>query len=296
MEILNKINEIKTNKELLDFKSKINEAIEKRQKFISLCEVAEEKSTKSFGYIKEAFENISPDLYNKKGGIKLMGKYVRTIKESKNLNTLNSLYENIRKANAEGDVDFFIKTISETEWNVNNQVNEDVLKLGRILAEGILLIGESAIQNLPEEKKSLDNAIKFLSENKKTKNNIAEYSNAIKIIREQVNNNQKQNVFEKVDIDSFSEKLLEAFNKKYSNLTPEEISIIKKINISENKEEVFNQYKNDCLSKLSSFIEKGNNDSEKIAEVYYKLKNKTFIAENIGIDICGFAELTKLFE
>ena len=39
-----------------------------------------------------------------------------------------------------------------------------------------------------------------------------------------------------------------------------------------------------------------NEDKEKVSEVYSKIKNKTFVLENAGTDICGFVEITKLFE
>ena len=77
--LINKINSIKTQTELNEYKTKINEAFEKRAEFISLCEVANKASQKSFGYIKEAFENISPVLFNVKGGRKMINKYISTI-------------------------------------------------------------------------------------------------------------------------------------------------------------------------------------------------------------------------
>jgi hypothetical protein len=152
-------------------------------------------------------------------------------------------------------------------------------------------------RRIESENKKLDNAIIFLAENNKNKNNIAEYSDAIKVIREHVNTNTKNNVFENTDIDSFAKKMIDEFNTKYSTLSKEEMEIIKKINISENKEIIFNQYKKECLDKLSEYSNKcSDEENQKITEVFNKVKNKSFVAENIGSDICGFIELTKLFD
>lgn len=297
MELINKINKIKTKKELQEYKLKINEAFEKREKFIGLCETAEKLSKKDFGFIKEAFENISPMLFKQKGGKTLINNYIQTIKENKNLNNLATLYENIRKTNANADVNFFVENIVNINWNVSKSVKTDTLKVGRILAEGILLLGEKALVMLPEEKNSLNKAIEFISENSKNTKNIAEYSDAIKVIREHIKSNDNKNIFESVNVDDYAFNLINAFNKKYSNLTNEEINLIKKINTSENKEEIFNQYKNECLNKLSNAMKNENDaDVEKLSEVYNKVKNKTFVLENIGTDICGFAELTKIFD
>lgn len=298
MELIKKINSIKTNKELLEYKAKVNETFDQREKYINLCEIASNNSKKSFGYIKEAFETISPDLFNTKEGKKIINKFITTIKENNNLSNLYTLHENIRKINADTDIDFFVNTIAETNWNINKQVNNDILKLGRVLSEGILLLGHDSISKLPTEKKSLDNAVKFLSENKKNKNNIVEYSDAIKVIREHIKENKNQNVFENKDIDTFVNEMFSSYNEKYSTLTNEEKEIIKQINLSENKEELFNDYKINCLSKLDNYINNNNNDDEvkKITEVYNKVKNKNFTNENISKDICGFLEITKLFE
>lgn len=295
MELINKINSIKTINELESYKAQINEAFAKRKEFINLCEIANDKTTKDFGYIKEAFENISPYLFQKQGGKAIMNKYMKAIKENKNLSTLHILYENIRKANANADVDFFINNIASLDWNVNNNINEDTLKLGRILAEGILFVGQDAINMLPNENTKLDKAIKYIAENKRTNKNIAEYSDAVKVIREHINSNEKPNIFESVNIDVLAKQMVDSFNKKYEALTTEEKEIIKKISISENKEEIFNEYKTNCLNKISNYMN-NNEDKEKVSEVYNKIKNKTFVLENAGTDICGFVEITKLFE
>lgn len=298
MELINKINTIKTNKELQEYRKQINEALNKREEFISLCEIAENNSLKSFGYIKEAFENISPDLFLTKEGKSIINKYIKTVKTNNNLSTLTTLYESIRKVNGNSDINFFLENFVDVNWNIDNKtIKEDTLKLGRILAEGILTIGNKATKLLPEEKKSLDNAIIFLSENKKNKYNIAEYSDAIKIIKEHISKNNNKNIFENINIEDLTQNLINDFNVKYSSLNEEEINIIKQISISENKEHIFNQYKTNCLNKLYDITKNSNNkENEKLNEVIEKIKNKTFIAENISTDICGFIELSKIFD
>lgn len=301
MNILDKINSIKTQSELEKFKNDINEAINKRSDFITLCEIANNASLKSFGYIKESFEDIAPLLFKSNEGKNIVKKYIKTIKENKNLSKLHQLYENIRKANKEIDVDFFINNITNVEWGVNkNTLKEDTKKIGRILAEGILKIGNKDII-LKNNNSKLDNAIEFIAENKKNKNNISKYSNAASIIREHIANNPIINVFEEDNLDSYASNLLESFNEKYANeLNTEEISILKEIKSSSNKEELFNKFKNECIEKLKNaeknFSNNGENlEKEKVSEILEKINSKTFVIENITKDICGFAEIIKLF-
>lgn len=303
MEILNKINSIKTQTELNEYKTKINEAFEKRAEFISLCEEANKASQKSFGYIKEAFENISPALFNIRGGRKTINKYITTIKESKNLSTLHTLFENIRKVNGDTDIDYFVNNTIAANWELDKKsLNEDVNKLGKILAEGILAVGKDAISLIDiNENIKLNNALIFIAENKQNNKNISKYSDATKVIREHIVNNPKANVFEKVDLDTYANNLLESFNKKYtSDLTEDDWKILKEVDLKGDNEQLFNNFKNDCLTKLTEmknkYSEEGNSeDSQRLTSVIEKINKKTFVAENITTDICGFAEITKIF-
>lgn len=304
MNILDKINSIKTQSELNEFKNIVNEAFEKRANFISLCEVADNASKKSFGYIKEAFETISPTLFNITGGRPLIYKYMKTIKENNNLTKLHGLHETVRKANGDTDIDFLTENIINTNWGVDKKtLKEDVYKLGKVLAEGILLIGNDAKELVSiSENVKLNKALSFIAENQKTNRNLTKYSDAVKIISEHIANNPKQNVFEKTDIDTYANNLLEAFNKKYtSDLTEDDWKVLKEINQSKNKEEVFNKFKQECVNKLTEAEKKyknegANEEQQKVCAVLEKINKKTFVLENITADICGFAEITKIFE
>lgn len=300
---ITEIKNIKTISELEAYSKMINEAINERKNFISLCEVANNASKKSFGFIKEAFENISPELFKTKTGKAIINKYVNTIKENKNLSNLHTLYENLRKISKDSDIDFFINNIANTPWGINKKtVNEDVLKLGRILSEGLLSIGSNPHNLLPEEKNKFDNAVKYISQNKHNSKNIADFSEAVKVIREHISkNNNNRSIFENKDVDAFAKQMIESFNIKYSELSKDEKNIIKEFNKSENKEEVFNLYKNDCIKKLTEakidYDNKLDNDSaNRINSVLEKVTNKKFVIENAGTDICGFMNLAKLFE
>lgn len=300
MNILNEINTIKTQSELNKFKEEINEAFEKRSKFITLCDEANKASLKSFGFIKESFENISPLLFNNKEGKKILNRYITTIKNNKNLSKLHSLYESIRKTNKNNDIDFFINNITNIDFNINkNSIKEDTKILGRILAEGMLKIGNNSINMLSKDNDKVDNAIEFIAENKKNINNISEYSNAINIIKEHINNNPINNLYENKDIDKYINELLENFNKKYNEeLNNEELYILKEVINSNNKEDLFNKYKQNCIETLKNAEKNFSNESlekEKITQILEKINNKSFVLENVTKDICGFSEIIKLF-
>ena len=298
------INDFKTIEEVENYRKEINEACDKRADFITLCEKADKLSHKPFGYIKDCFEAIAPELFESKEGKKIMSNYSKTIRENKNLSALHNLYENIRKSGKDMDIDFFANNIANTNWNVDKKtLSEDTLKVGRILAEGYLHLGKSAEDLFPSENIVLESAVSYIAENKKTNKNIAEYSNAIKVIKENISSKEsEENVFESTDLDVLAKSLLQEFNKKYSSeLTEEEANALREVSSSENKEDVFNKYKNACQSKLSEskkdFEEKGDkSSSERMTAILEQVSNKTYSLENLGNDICGFIELKSIFE
>ena len=298
------VNTLNTIQEVESYRNMINEMCDKRHKFIVLCEEAKELSTKSFGFIKESFEALSPILFKSSEGKKLMNKYTKMIKENKNLSSLHTINENIRKAGSETDVDFFVNSLMVVEWGVNpSTLKEDTKKLGRVLSEAYLLVGEEAKGLIPNENVSLSNAVNFIAESKKGTKNISEYSDAARIIKEHIKSKDaKKNVFESVDLDTLAKKLVEDFNVKYGDkLTIEEANALREISSSEDRESVFNKYKEVCKSKITeakkNFESKGDKaSSDRLGVVLEQIASKSYVLDTVGADICSLIELSNIFE
>lgn len=298
------VNTLNTIQEVESYRNMINEMCDKRHKFIVLCEEAKELSTKSFGFIKESFEALSPILFKSSEGKKLMNKYTKMIKENKNLSSLHTINENIRKAGSETDIDFFVNSLMVVEWGVNpSTLKEDTKKLGRVLSEAYLLVGEEAKGLIPNENVSLSNAVNFIAESKKGTKNISEYSDAARIIKEHIKSKDaKKNVFETVDLDALAKRLVEDFNVKYGDkLTIEEANALREISSSEDRESVFNKYKEVCKSKITeakkNFESKGDKaSSDRLGVVLEQIASKSYVLDTVGADICSLIELSNIFE
>lgn len=298
------VNTLNTIQEVESYRNMINEMCDKRHKFIVLCEEAKELSTKSFGFIKESFEALSPILFKSSEGKKLMNKYTKMIKENKNLSSLHTINENIRKAGSETDIDFFVNSLMVVEWGVNpSTLKEDTKKLGRVLSEAYLLVGEEAKGLIPNENVSLSNAVNFIAESKKGTKNISEYSDAARIIKEHIKSKDaKKNVFESVDLDALAKRLVEDFNVKYSDkLTIEEANALREISSSEDRESVFNKYKEVCKSKITeakkNFESNGDKaSSDRLGVVLEQIASKSYVLDTVGADICSLIELSNIFE
>ena len=300
----NEIDKMKTISEVENYRKSVNEACDKRAEFISSCIKADELSKKPFGYIKESFESISPELFKTADGKKIMNKYTATIRGDKNLVALHSLCENIRKAGAESDIDFFVNNIAEQAWGVDKKtVDESCKKLGRVLAEGYIYVASKGPVVLPEENTKLSDAVYYIAENKKGTKNIAEFSSAVKVIRESVEKNDNgQFVSESRNIDDIANTMVEEFNKKYSSqLTVGEIDALKELSENEDREKTFEKYKEACATKLSEakkrFETEGNDAAtEKISSIMEQISQKSYSLETVGNDICGMIKLSNIFD
>lgn len=295
---LDNIKDFNTIDEVESYRKSVNEACDNRRDYIKSCLKAAELSGKSFGFLKECFESMSDKLYKSKAGKKLIRQYVSTIKNDKNLSNLYSIYENIRKMDSTSDVDYFINSINDV-LPVNSTILENTRKkIGDIVCEAYVVLGESADDSIPVENKNLDSAIEFIAENKKSVNNLAEYSQAVKIIRESISKNHNgDNRFLKNESIDNTTKMISDFNQKYSkDLAKEDVDMIKKLAESTDSESVFQEYKEKCLNRLSEAKSKCNSDEiEQMEQIITKVADKQFCNETINSDICNLIEITNLF-
>ena len=295
---------MKSIEELDAFQNELNEKFETRRRVLNLISEARELGGKTFGYLKESFENLSPKLFKTTEGKAVMNKYASTIKENKSLSALHKLYENIRKAHSGIDFDYFVGTLCETNWNVNeNELNEGMKKLAGIVAEGYVVVGEGAGKYLGTENDRLDGAIEFIAENKVGQKNIVKYSEAVKVIREAVekNGNIADSFKKETDLDKTIEDLVSKYSKEEYTEEEEKDMLTNQIARSGDEETVFIKKKTECVDSLDEAIKKyddGKHEEEltTLKKIHEQVSAKTYNPETIGPDICNFVEMSKLFE
>jgi hypothetical protein len=298
------IESINTINELKDYRAKINESLNEREKYINKCITAHKLGHDSFYSIKENFESLSPKLFKSENGKKIISKYQKTVSESKNLTSLYSLYENIRKANKSVDVDTFINSLCGNNWIKNEEtINEDIERLGSVLSEAYIEVGD--ITDIKNCDAKVDNAVNYIVENRKSKNNIAEYSAAMKIIKEHIlsKDGECEVVNENSNFDSYVNRLVSDFNEKYSenNLSPEELAIMKEFCETNDHEKIFEHHKEVCKKKLSEakneFAGNGDNESAmKIATILEQVDSKQYNSSSVFNDVISMVGLSNVFE
>ena len=305
MESINdKINNTKNLNELDALQNEINEMFDTRRRVLNLVAEAKEMGGKSFGYLKESFENLSPKLFKSDDGKAVMKKYAGTIKENKSLASLHKLYENIRQAHKGIDVDYFVGTICETDWNVKEkELTEGIQRLAEVVAEGYIVVGEGASKYLGTENERLDGAIEFIAENKVGQKNIVKYSEAVKVIREAVekNGNIADSFKKETDLDKTIEDLVTKYSKDEYTDEEEKDMLTNQIARSGDEETVFIKKKTECVDSLDEAIKKysdGEHEEElnTLKKIHEQVSAKSYNPETIGPDICNFVEMSKLFE
>lgn len=283
---------------LEEMKHSIDDAYEVKKRKL----VAEKESlsflNKSFPYLKECFEEMSPLLFESKAGRLLIKNYQNTIKQDKNLHGLFSLCENIRKAYGK-DNSLFFKMLSEIEWGVNAEnLDESTKKIADIVMKSYNLLENKAKDVIPDEKKALNEAILFIAENKRTMKNISEYAKYFNVLNEEISQHPEENISSNEIDDVFEEKLNE-FNEEFSDaLDDEEAEIVNDINETKNGEYSFDKYKEKCRAKISEKISecRSINDTEtaeRLSVINERLEKKNYNPDTLLVDLVNFIELEK---
>ena len=285
-------------------RNEVNEMIDTRRRVLNLISEARELAGKSFGYLKESFENLSPRLYRTGEGKAVIKRYTSVIRENKSLSSLHKLYENVRKAHSGIDFDYFVGTLCETDWNVDKrELNEGMGRLANVVAEAYVTVGEGAGKYLGTENDRLDGALEFIAENKVGQGNIVRYSEAVKVIREAAerNGNIADSFKKETDLDKTIEDLVAKYSKDEYTDAEEKDLLTNQIARSGDEETVFIKKKTECVDSLDEAIKRysdGNHEEELTAlrRIHEQVSAKTYNPETIGPDICNFVEMSKLFE
>lgn len=284
------IDKLMTVESVEEYRKKLNEACNSRVAYIEKISKAAKLSSEGFGSIKENMENISHLLFSTKEGGALLGKYQATIKNSKALSSMHTLYEGIRKANSASDVSFFINEIASQDWGVDKkELKEGLQKLGEVIGSAYIMLGTDADKFIADGNKKLDEAVEYIATTPKTRKNIAEYSNAVKIIREYVESTSP------ADEPKEYNKLVREFNEKYEGkLSKEEMDIVNEVREGKNFEEIFNSYKERITNALSE--NKDNIPNEKVQSLNEQLSEKKFSEDTFCEDILNLSEIYRILE
>ena len=285
-----------------EFNRLVNEQIENHK----YNDVLKNIKTLGLGQIKNLYESISDTLLDKVEGIKIMRKYVKTIKENKDLKKVFSFYDFVEKLNVDSNnrwtyINEGLKCLENIDKkNYKKGINE----LGNIVSEGIKLsnMNRNTIEENINNINKVYESIEYLALEKMTLKNINEYVNAKKIISEFLDNKTTV-IKESYDTQKTNKELINNINDELSEIDEtwmrELIENITLNNIANNNNKVlFESYKNDCLMIIENIInnDKDVEDKSKMFSLKEKLDVKEYSTETFNNDIINLAELKHILE
>lgn len=300
----NDIKKIKDMSTLNLIKENFDKDFQKQKEVVETLELAKTMSNKSFGYIKESFENMSPALFKTKGGRDIMNRYIATIKESAELRKMHLLYECIRKATNDIDILSYVNEAVSMIGVVDAvKYIDDTKKLGSVLAEACVKLGKEKTESLNiEPNDAINESIDFIGTHKKTAKNLPEYTKHCAVIKENISSHESTPVNEASVKDSDIEKSINEFNEKYGKELDESgQNLVKELLESKNKEDVFKKYKEICMDKIKDkktlFENSGDAmSSDRLGVILEKVSKKIYNPETVNTDVFNLIEMTSSLE
>ena len=285
---------------LLKLKESLNNVIDGRINGVRLNESVKSIDEMPFLAVNGIFEGITDKLYESKNGKSLIRKYVKTLKESKDLKNVYRFYNTLKNANGVSNPSLFLQeSISLSKPKDSEKCLDELNKVREIVKEcvkEVSLTSDEIDGFLNEYKGSVNESIEYIVNNKKTVKNLDEYvqsmSNVVSYITEnKTNKNKSVNESKKVselvgELDRILGEGMEAWESR----------VVKDIAMSEingkSKETLFEEYKGKCISSIEDGI--NGTDTEKasrLTEMKARLSAKKFNEETVNEDLLKLSEL-----
>lgn len=299
----NDVTKVTNTKALNELKSKFDRDYHNQLDKLKTLEYAGSMRDKPFGFIKEAIEAMSGELFRSKEGRAILNKYIACVKENKELKKMHLLRECVRKANKNTDINSYLNEAIAMIGRVNTKdAKVQSRKAGDILAEACIQLGKYRSELIIDKlsfNDSLNEAIEYIETHSKKPSTLANFSDCTNLIKESVALNEAvSKVAMNTLTDATIEQAINEFNEKYGDQLDEDgKKLVKQLSESTNKEELFDKYKSDCITKLNEkkTLFEGQGDkltSERLELVLEKINQRTYNAETVNEDILNLIEMT----
>ena len=285
--------------DLLKFKNEMNSVLENRIRKAELNEAIENFSNLSLGDLSSLFESVSVNLFDSENGKKIIGKYVKELKENKELGKAFAIYHIVKSPEHISDVNLFLsETFSISNDIDKKKLNEGKKKISGIVAEAVKEVNMNAsqINDIVSESKEVNSAIEYLITNKKTAKNIYEHVNNLSILKEHVCASvpEKSEESDK-GVKDLSEELVSTLNENgLESWENKAIWDIVSTNLSKgSKESLFEKYKSDCVNKIDEILNEREDVAEKsrLSAMKQQLEGKAYSETTLTEDVLNLSKL-----
>lgn len=280
-----------------EFNRLVNEQIETHK----YNDVLENINTLGLGKIRNLYESISDTMLESDNGVKVMRKYVKTIKENKDLKKVFSFYNFIDNLDVDSDSrwTYITEGLKYLDGIDKRNYKKGVKELGNIVSEGVKIsnISRSVIEDCINNTNNVYESVDFLVLEKPTLKNINEQVIAKNSILNFLDSKIVV-VKESYDSDKTNKELISEINDEISEINESWMKeLIEDITLNNlaNKDNkiLFENYKNDCLMIIENIINNNDEieDKSKMFSLKEKLGVKEYNADSFNNDIINLAEL-----
>lgn len=285
--------------DLMRLKENMSQILESKIQSALIAETIAKMGEVSLGTLKNIFEGVVDKLSLTPAGEKVIGKYVRTIKENKDLQTVYCLYDVIENPSYLSDTSLFLSEAIEMSKGVNKKnLNEGEKKLAKVVVSAIKesKINNDELVSLIENNKTLNESINYLLTTDKKASNIFDYVNNMDVVNKYINENCPSEKKETCD-KSIKEIVEEITDTVNNSLDESEAVAMRDIILTElsngDKKELFENYKQKCLSEMENIIENSENVEEKarVSTMKEQLTAKEYSEETLREDVVTLSKL-----
>ena len=240
----------------------------------------------SFGFmnyiIEENYERLMSDDKRKNKG-NMLAKYLKMVKEDKNLKNQYNLIESILRKNSSVSDENLAAYITSCIDIASKGINKSTLKESNkkvidLVSKKKLLIKEDISDTLYNIFDNIDSLLKEEQTLDNVENRIKTISELTRLVKSYRNG---ESLNESID----KPKDLNEFYKKYNNiLNEDEKQLVKSLLNSENGgKEAFESYKEECFNKINDVIKecKNQDDKEELEELKRNIENINYNEENL---------------
>lgn len=290
----NNINELERIREAF------NSVVDKEQELNRIHSLKESVEELSIPELKQVYESISDKLYAMDCGKKLLSKYIKLVAENKTVRTEYAIVNGIYAPMDVMDAPMYLSELFDIHGKRDKEYNEKKGQVVDLLKECIDTVNMSSsdLENIINESKNdVNRSIEYLLSVKRTASNVNDRVKSMKLLEGKVNDSNIVNE-SIVDSRTTSELIndlsnitdgLEEWQKRVVN------DISKYILENKTKEDLFNDYKAECINTINESInntEDGNFETvSQLKGMVSQLSEKKYNKETVNEDLFMLSEL-----
>ena len=286
--------------ELERIRKAFNSVVDKEQELNRIHSLKESVEELSIPELKQVYESISDKLYATDGGKKLLSKYIKLVTENKTMQTEYVIVNGIYSPMDVMDTPMYITELFAIHGKRDKEYKAKKGQVVDLLKECIdtVNISSSDLENIINESKNdVNSSIEYLLSIKRAASNVNDRVKSMKLLEGKVND---ANIVNESIVDNrkASELIndlsnvtdgLEEWQKRVVN------DISKYILENKTKEDLFNDYKTECINTINESInntEDGNFDTvSQLKGMVSQLSEKKYNKETVNEDLFMLSEL-----